>query len=173
MGSRCWRVICFTRPRRGHARAGCPGSDFDARSVRCAPLGERGRAGWSDLWNVSRKPTGLSPGYQPRVELASRRAVHAGNAPRHRFAKFNVQSAKFKGRDSGAIRRTPELSCSEGGSLQKPIAPLFWLRSAVVRTDTSCDGTSTGNGSSSTALTSVKIVVFAPIPTRATAPRTW
>ena len=39
-----------------------------------------------------------------------------------------------------------------------------WLRSSVVQTDTSCDGSSTGSGFSSTALTSVKIVVFAPMP---------
>ena len=39
-----------------------------------------------------------------------------------------------------------------------------WLRSSVVKTDTSCDGSSTGSGFSSTAFTSVKIVVFAPMP---------
>ena len=38
------------------------------------------------------------------------------------------------------------------------------MRSAVVQTDTSCDGSSTGSGLSSTAFTSVKIVVLAPMP---------
>ena len=98
-----WRVNCFARSRRGHARGVAWRSLFDARQSPSRSPGRAVAGPAGATLEVVAEADGVSPGLRPRVEHASRPLLR-GNAPR----QLQVQSSKCKVQ-SERRRPTPDV----------------------------------------------------------------